>query len=70
MVKPDLHDELLRRQIKDKINAAYEQRDLQLMKEIADLMCESYVQARVSAKYLGREAARNSMQFGTDKTDR
>ncbi len=59
MVKPDLNDELLRRQLQDKIEAAYEQRDLRLMKEIAELMAESYMQARVSAKYLGREAARN-----------
>ena len=64
MVRPDLNDQLLRRRLQDKIDAAYEHRDLQLMKEIAELMAESFVQARVSAKYLGREAARNSMDFG------
>ena len=59
MIKPDLHDHLLRRQLQDKIEAAYERRDLLLMKEVAELMAESYIQARVSAKYLGLEAARN-----------
>lgn len=59
MIKPDLHDELLRRQIQDKIETAYKQRDLRLMKEVAEVMAESYIQARVSAKYLGLEAARN-----------
>lgn len=58
-IKPDLHDQLLRRQLQDKIDRAYEQRDLRLMKEVAELLAESYMQARVSAKYLGREAARN-----------
>ena len=59
MIKPDLHDELLRRQLQDKIDKVYETRDLKLMKEVAELMAESFMQARVAAKYLGREAARN-----------
>ena len=59
MIKKDIHDHLLRRQIQDKIDDAYEARDVHLMKEIAELMAESYILARVSAKYLGQEAARN-----------
>lgn len=60
MIEPDLNDHLLRRQIQDKIERASEQRDLRLMKEIAELMADSYMQSRVAAKYLGREAARNA----------
>lgn len=59
LIRPDLNDQLLRRQIQDKIELVFETGDLRMMKEVAELMAESYIQARVSAKYLGRESARN-----------
>lgn len=58
-MRPDLHDELLRRQLQDQIEKAYASKDLALMKEVAEMLAESYIQSRVAAKYLGQEAARN-----------
>lgn len=59
LIKADLHDELLRRQLQSKIDAIFELGDLDQMKRCAELMAESFIQARVSAKWLGQEAARN-----------
>lgn len=58
-MKPDLHDSFLRRRLQDQIDKAYETGDLRLMKEVAEMLAESYVQSRVAAKYLALEAARN-----------
>lgn len=58
-MKPDLHDQFLRRRLQDQIEKAYEARDLRLMKEVAEVLAESYVQSRVAAKYLAQQAARN-----------
>jgi hypothetical protein len=59
VIKKDLQDELLRRRIQDLIEKAAEAEDLSAMKQVAEMMAESYIQARVSAKWLGKEAARN-----------
>lgn len=57
--KVDLHDQLLKRQIKDQLDAAEATGDIRLLREAADLLLESYIQSRVAAKFLGKEAARN-----------
>lgn len=58
-MKPDLHDELLRYQLQQQISKAYEAKDLKLMKEVAEMMADSYVNSRAAAKYLALEATRN-----------
>lgn len=57
--KPDLNDELLKRQLKDQLDKAEATGDMRVLREAADLLVESYIQSRVAAKFLGREAARN-----------
>ena len=59
VIKKDLQDELLRRRIQDLIEKAAEARDISAMKQIAEMMAESFIQSRVAAKWLGKEAARN-----------
>ena len=59
MIKPDLNDELLKRQLTDQLDKAQATGDIRVMREAADLLMQSYLQSRIAAKYLGREAARN-----------
>jgi hypothetical protein len=58
-IRADLNDELLKRQLVDQLDKAQATGDIRILRECADLLVESYVQSRVAAKYLGREAARN-----------
>ena len=59
LIQKDLQDHLLRRRIQDLIDKAAEAKDLDAMKQVAELMAESFIQARVASKWLGKEAARN-----------
>ena len=52
-IKPDLHDELLRRRLRTQIESCKD--DPRCLKEAANLLAESYIQARVAAKWLGSE---------------
>ena len=61
-IKPDLNDELLKRRIVDQIEDCGN--DCECLRTAAYLMLESYIQARVSAKWLGLEAARNLAGIG------
>lgn len=58
-MRPDLHDELLRWQLQQQIDKAYETKDVRLMKEVAEMMADSYVNSRAAAKHLALEATRN-----------
>ena len=69
MIQPDLHDHLLRRQLQDQIDKAYQTKDLDTLKECAELLAESYMQARVAAKWLGKEAAQNLGTLGRPDLD-
>jgi hypothetical protein len=51
-MKPDLHDELLRRQLQDQIDKAIETRDLVLIKQVAEMLADSYVNSRAAAKFV------------------
>jgi len=51
-IEMSLNDHLLKRQLKDQIEAAYETRDLKIMKEVAEMLADSYVQARVATKWI------------------
>ena len=58
-MRPYLHDELLRVQLQQQIDKAYETKDMRLMKEVAEMLADSYVNSRAAAKYLALEAAHN-----------
>ena len=55
-IEPDLHDELLRRRVFDDIERCGN--DPKCLKEAAKLLANSYIQARVAAKWLGSEIGR------------
>ena len=56
-IKPDLNDELMKRQLLDTLSKCGDNADC--LRNACELIIESYVQARVAAKWLGKEAARN-----------
>lgn len=66
MIQPSLNDQLLRRRLTDQINSC--ENNVDCLREAAMLMVESYIQARVAAKYLGQEAARNLGTLGDAPT--
>lgn len=67
-IRPDLHDELLRRQLKDTLAKCKD--NAECLRNAGELLIESLVQARVAAKYLGREAAHNTGNiWGTTSPD-
>lgn len=51
-MKPDLHDELLRRQLQNQIEKAFRANDVELMKQVAEMLADSYVNSRAAAKYI------------------
>ncbi|QNJ26008.1 hypothetical protein SynSYN20_01681 [Synechococcus sp. SYN20] len=51
-MRPDLHDELLRIQLQQQIEKAFQTKDLRLMREVAEMLADSYVNSRVAAKHL------------------
>ena len=58
-IEMGIHDHLLKRQLQDQIEAAYKTGDLRLMKEVAEMLANSYVQARVATKWMARDMAEN-----------
>jgi len=58
-IEMGLHDHLLKRQLQDQIEAAYKTGDLKLMKEVAEMLANSYVQARVATKWMAQDMAQN-----------
>lgn len=67
-IKPDLHDELLRRQLTDTLAKCHD--NAECLRQAAGMLIESLIQSRVAAKYLGREAAHNTGNiWGTQSPD-
>ena len=58
-IEMNLNDHLLKRQLQDQIDAAFKTGDIRLMKEVAEMLANSYVQSRVAAKWLAQDMAQN-----------
>ena len=56
-IEPDLHDELLRRRVHDDIERCGN--NPECLKQAAKLLADSYIQARVAAKWIGSEMGQN-----------
>jgi len=52
-IELDLHDELLRKRLHQQLDSCGD--DAKCLKDAAKLLAESYIQARVAAKWLGKE---------------
>lgn len=56
MIEPSLNDLLLRRQLQSIIDQCGS--DARLLREACELLAESYVQARIAAKWLAADAVK------------
>ena len=66
-IEPDLHDELLRRRVYDDIERCGG--NPECLKQAARLLADSYIQARVAAKWLGSEIGRDISPGSLDGPD-
>jgi len=58
-IEMDLNDHLLRRKLQDQIDVAYATQDVKVMKEVAEMLAHSYVQARVATKWMAKDMSEN-----------